>query len=224
MQRDIQLDPHEARLFGVLIEKALTTPEQYPLSINAATNGANQRSNRDPVLSLEEDQVAMALERLVQKYLARKVFPANSRVEKYCHNGKDGLGLDVRELAIMAELLMRGPQTVGELRTRAGRMQPIESLDALAVILGPLIEQGFVKRLPPLPGSRAERYVQLLSPDLHPLDAPPPVSGSGSQEFARPSTPIGALAARLETLEAEVERLREQCRTLAAKLGQSFDG
>lgn len=224
MQRDIQLDPHEARVFGVLIEKALTTPEQYPLSINAATNGANQRSNRDPVLSLEEDQVAMALERLVQKYLARKVFPANSRVEKYCHNGKDGLGLEVRELAIMAELLMRGPQTVGELRTRAGRMQPIESLDTLAVILGPLIEQGFVKRLPPLPGSRAERYVQLLSPELHPLDAPPPASGSGSQEFVRPSTPIGDLAARLETLEAEVERLREQCRTLAAKLGQSFDG
>jgi uncharacterized protein len=223
MQRDIQLDPHEARLFGVLIEKALTTPEQYPLSINAATNGANQKSNRDPVLSLEEDQAAKALERLVQKYLARKVFPGNSRVEKYCHNGKDGLGLDTRELAIMAELLMRGPQSAGELRTRVSRMQPIESLDGLAAILEPLIEKGFVKRLPPAPGSRAERFVQLLSPDLHPLDAPQPVCASPSSESSRFSTPIGDLVARLESLEAEVDRLREQCRTLAAKLGQAFD-
>lgn len=224
MQRDIQLDPYEARLFGVLIEKALTTPEQYPLSINAATNGANQKSNRDPILSLEEDQVAMALERLVQKYLARKVFPGNSRVEKYCHNGKDGLGLDTRELAIMAELLMRGPQSAGELRTRVSRMQAIESLDALAALLTPLIEKGFVKRLPPSPGSRAERFVQLLSPDLHPLDAPQPAYVGAAPDNAHPiSTPIADLAARLEQVEAEVERLRQRCHALAAKLGQSFD-
>ncbi|MFN8626065.1 MAG: DUF480 domain-containing protein [Candidatus Binatia bacterium] len=224
MQRDIRLDPYEARLFGVLIEKALTTPEQYPLSINAATNGANQKNNRDPILSLEDDQVSMALERLVQKYLARKVFPANSRVEKYCHNGKDGLGLDTRALAIVAELLMRGPQSAGELRTRVSRMQPIESLDALAAILAPLIDKGFVKRLPPSPGSRAERFVQLLSPDLHPLDAPPPAYPTAAAESARPvGTPIADLAVRLERLEADVERLRASCRALAAKLGQAFD-
>ncbi|MFI5396970.1 MAG: YceH family protein [Candidatus Binatia bacterium] len=221
MQRDIQLDPYEARVFGVLIEKALTTPEQYPLSINAATNGANQKSNRDPVLSLEEDQVAMALERLVQKYLARKVFPANSRVEKYCHNGKDGLGLESRELAILAELLMRGPQTAGELRTRVSRMQPIESLDQLMTILVPLIERGFVQRL--APALRAERYVQLLSPDLHPVDAPPPAYAGASHESPGPTTPVGDLVVRLETLEAEIERLRQQCRALAAKLGHTFD-
>lgn len=223
MQRDIQLDPHEARVFGVLIEKALTTPEQYPLSINAATNGANQKSNRDPVVSLEEDQVAMALERLVQKYLARKVFPASSRVEKYCHNGKDGLGLEVRELAILAELLMRGPQTAGELRTRASRMQPIESLDQLMALLAPLIERGFVQHVAPATGSRAERYVQLLSPDLHPLDAPPPAYASAGHELPAPATPVGDLAARLEALAAEVERLRQQCQALAAKLGHTFD-
>jgi len=225
MQRDIQLDPYEARLFGVLIEKALTTPEQYPLSINAATNGANQKNNRDPVLSLEEDRVAMALERLVQKYLARKVFPANSRVEKYCHNGKDGLGLETRELAVVAELLMRGPQSAGELRGRVSRMQPIASLDALAAILAPLIEKGFVRRLPPAPGSRAERFAQLLSPDLHPLDAPQPVYSAPTAEPAHLiSTPVADLAERLDRMEAEVERLRESCRALAAKLGQSFDG
>jgi uncharacterized protein YceH (UPF0502 family) len=223
MQRDIQLDPYEARLFGVLIEKALTTPEQYPLTVNAALNGANQKSNRDPVVSLEEDQVVMALERLVQKYLARKVFPGNSRVEKYCHNGKDGLGLDTRELAVMAELLMRGPQTAGELRTRANRMQPIESLDQLMNILEPLIERGFVQRLEPVPGSRAERYAQLLSPGLHRLDAPQPAHASASSESPGPATPVANLAARVEALEAEVERLRQQCCTLAAKLGQTFD-
>ncbi len=223
MQRDVRLDPYEARLFGVLIEKALTTPEQYPLSINAATNAANQKSNRDPVLSLDEDQVALTLERLVQKYLARKVFLANSRVEKYCHNGKDGLGLEARELAILAELLMRGPQTAGELRTRASRMQPIESLEQLTAILSPLIEHGFVQRIAPAPGSRAERYVQLLSPDLHPLDAAPPAYAGASPTPPPSSTPIGDLAARLDAMQAEIDRLHEQCRTLAAKLGQSFD-
>lgn len=223
MQRDIQLDPYEARLFGVLIEKGLTTPEQYPLSINAAMSGANQKNNRDPVLSLDEEQVTMALERLVQKYLARKVFPANSRVEKYCHNGKDGLGLDIQELAILAELLMRGPQTAGELRGRASRMQPIESLDRLMAILTPLIERGFVKRIPPAPGSRTERYVQLLSPGLHPLDAPSPAYASVSDESTELTAPVGSLAARLTALEADVERLRQQCRAFAAKLGHTFE-
>lgn len=222
MERDIQLDPYEARLFGVLIEKALTTPDQYPLTVNAAMNGANQKSNRDPVLSLEEDQVIMALDRLVQKYLARKVFPGNSRVEKYCHNGKDGLGLETRELAIMAELLMRGPQTAGELRTRASRMQPFDSIDQLMSILEPLIERGFVQRLAAAPGSRAERYAQLLSPGLHPLEPPQPAYAGASPEAAA-STPVGNLVARVEALEAEVERVRQQCRTLAAKLGQTFD-
>jgi uncharacterized protein YceH (UPF0502 family) len=223
MQRDIQLDPYEARLFGVLIEKALTTPEQYPLTVNAAMNGANQKSNRDPVLSLEEDQVVMALERLVQKYLARKVFPGNSRVEKYCHNGKDGLGLEAPELAIMAELLLRGPQTAGELRTRASRMQPIESLDQLTSIVEPLIERGFVQRVPAAPGSRAERYVQLLSPGLHPVDVPQSAYAGTGSESPGPATPVANLAARIDALEADIERLRQQCRALAAKLGQAFD-
>src|SRR5262245_9738614 len=121
MALDILLDPIESRLFGVLIEKALTTPDQYPLSVNAAVNGANQKSNRDPVLTLEEPEVASALQRLEKKYMARLVFPGGSRVEKYCHNGKDALGLDAPALAVLAELLLRGPQSPGELRGRAGR-------------------------------------------------------------------------------------------------------
>src|SRR5262245_42167131 len=207
MQREIVFDPHEARVFGVLVEKALTTPDQYPLSLNAATNGANQKSNRDPVLALSEEEVWGALDRLEQKYLARKVFPGGSRVEKYIHLGKDGLGVQAPALAVLAELLMRGPQTAGELRGRAGRMVPIESLEALDQILGPMIQEGLVQRLDPAPGSRAERYVQLLSPGLHPIDAP----AVSSSAVAPPPTP---LAARVEALEAEVAQLKEQVRLL----------
>src|SRR5579862_6541572 len=169
MNLEIQLDPIESRVVGVLVEKALTTPEQYPLTLNALTNGANQKSNRDPVMTLDEVEVGGALQRLERKYMVRTVFPSNSRVEKYVHNGKDALGLDAAPLAIVAELLLRGPQTPGELRTHVSRMVAVESLEQLATLLANLIERGLVRRLPPSPGSRAERYVQLISPDLHPL-------------------------------------------------------
>lgn len=214
MTPDIRLDPNEARVLGVLIEKALTTPDQYPLSINAATNGANQKSNREPVLSLSDDQVAAALSRLEAKYLARKVFPGNSRVEKFCHNGKDCLALDAAALAVLAELLMRGPQTAGELRARAGRMAAFESIEALMAVVDRLIEREMVRRLDPSPGSRAERYVQLLSPDLHPLDEP---LGAHSRAHADAAPPPPGLAARVEALEAEVTRLRAQIEELLAR-------
>jgi uncharacterized protein YceH (UPF0502 family) len=214
MTPDIRLDPHEARVFGVLVEKALTTPDQYPLSVNAATNGANQKSNRDPVLSLSEDQVAAALYRLEQKYMARKVFPGNSRVEKYCHNGKEALGLDAVALAVIAELLMRGPQTAGELRARASRMTAFESLEALATVLDQLIERELARRLDPAPGSRAERYVQLLSPDA---PTPPSYQAMASGAAAPPASGDPTLTARVEALEAEVARLRAEVDRLAQR-------
>ena len=217
MNLDIQLDANEARVFGVLVEKALTTPESYPLTLNALTNGANQKSNRHPVLELDEVAIEAAIQRLGKKYMVRTVFPMNSRVEKYVHNGKDALGLDATPLAIVAELLLRGPQSPGEIRTHAGRMVPIESLDQLSALLADLIDRGLVRRLPPAPGSRAERYVQLLSPDLHSLDAPAPAAASA---HAVPvATPVAELAARVAALEAEVARLGEQLQSLAAKLG-----
>lgn len=216
MALDTPLDPLEARLFGVLIEKALTTPDQYPLSVNAATNGANQKANRDPVLALEMPEVEDALERLVRRALARKVYPGNSRVEKFCHSGKDALGLDAAGLAVLAELLMRGPQSPGELRVRAGRMVSIESLDQLAGMLSVLIARGFVQRLAPLPGSRAERYVQLLSPDLHPLEPAPGAYAAGAvAPAARADTD---LIARVAALEAEVRELRDTVTRLAGRL------
>jgi uncharacterized protein YceH (UPF0502 family) len=208
-QLHVQLDPLEARLFGVLVEKALTTPDQYPLSINAALNGANQKSNRDPILSLEEHEVAAALVGLERKYMARKVFPGNSRVEKYVHNGKDALNLDRAALAVVAELLLRGPQTAGELRARAGRMTQLESLEAVLAVLSSLTERGYARRLEPAPGSRAERYVQLLCPDLHPIEAPRGAYEARDDAQARPD-----VLARIEALEAKVARLEEELRAL----------
>jgi uncharacterized protein len=208
MHLDVKLTPHEARVFGVLVEKALTTPEGYPLTLNAATNGSNQKSNRDPVLSLDETEVAIALESLVQKHLARKVFLENSRVEKYSHRGGEMLNLPTPALATLAELLMRGPQTLGELRTRVSRMSKIESLEKVMEAIHPLIEGAYAQRIDPAPGSRAERYVQLLCPDLHPVDRAPASSSSHSP----------GLAERVEKLEAEVADLRGQLEELSAKV------
>lgn len=204
---EIRFDPLEARLFGVLVEKALTTPEQYPLSVNAATYGANQKSNRNPVLSLEEPEVHDVLERLAKRFLARQVFPGSGRVLKYVHNGKDALGLDTPQLAVVAELFLRGPQTAGELRTHVARMVPIESLEALMAILEPLRAGGVIERLPPQPGSRAERYVQLLCPGLHPVESP-------AATVAASAPAAESLAARVATLETEVARLAAEVAAL----------
>ncbi len=215
MPLDIHLDPIESRVFGVLVEKALTTPEQYPLTLNSTTNACNQKSNRDPVLALDEDVVERTLQRLQEKYMARTVFPGGSRVEKYVHNGKDALALDAAGLAVIAELLLRGPQTPGDLRAHASRMIDIDSLESLAGILAQLMDKGYVRRLPPAPGSRAERYVQLLCPDLHPLEAPAsPAAAEGTPRVA-----AGELAQRVAALEGTVEQLREEVRALTQRLG-----
>ena len=163
----ISLTPTEARLLGVLIEKAQTTPEQYPLSLNAAVNGANQKSNRDPVLALTEDQCFEALEGLRGKGLAVRVDTPGSRVHKYRHHAADTLHARTGELAVLAELLLRGPQTLGELRGRAGRMHPLNSLEETKNLLTALTtrDEPLAKELPPSPGSRTERYAQLLCPE-----------------------------------------------------------
>lgn len=204
MKREIELDALESRVFGVLVEKALTTPDQYPLTLNSATTGSNQKSNRQPVLQLDEEDVSRALDSLEGKYLVRRVYPGNSRVEKYCHNGKEAFGLDAAALAVISELLLRGPQTLGELRAHAGRMIELASLDAVLEILSRLIEEAYVRRLPPLPGSRAERFVQLLCPDLHPVDG-----GGVAAPAMRSAAASPEIVERLERLEAEVTRLRE---------------
>ncbi|MFT7668656.1 MAG: hypothetical protein ACI8X5_001353 [Planctomycetota bacterium] len=217
MENIVQLEPNEARILGVLVEKELTVPDQYPLSLNATTSGCNQKSNRNPVMSMSEIEVQMQLDKLVVAGLVGRVHPANSRVERFRHNFREHYKLDSTKAAIMAELMMRGPQSRGDLRTRVNRMTPVESLDILAANLNPLIESGFVKRLPPLAGSRAERFTQCLAPDAHPAEEAassataqrPPVSAAGS----------GAL----EKLELRVATLERQLASLAEKLGEPLD-
>jgi uncharacterized protein YceH (UPF0502 family) len=210
----IQLTPNEARVLGVLIEKATTTPEQYPLSINALTNGANQKNNRDPVLTLSEDEVFDAVEGLRDKQFVVRVDQVGSRVHKYKHTAGETLRCSGSQLAVLAELLLRGPQTLGELRGRASRMHAIESVDDVKNVLRGLIEQEepLAKELPPAPGSRAERYAQLLAPDSHPLE--------GSQTVAAvPTTRLGNPSDRVSQLEAEVKALRAAILNLAESIG-----
>ena len=213
MHFEVQVTPNEARVLGVLIEKAFTTPDQYPLTCNAVTIGANQKSNREPVLSLSEDETLAALEGLETKHLVRRVFPENSRVEKYSQWAREMLVLPAESLAVLAELLMRGPQTPGELRARASRMRRMESTADLMNALAPAIERGYATRLPPAPGSRAERYGQLLCPEAHRVEV----------EESAPSGPGPGLTDRVAGLETEVERLRRQLEGLATRLGQPLD-
>jgi uncharacterized protein YceH (UPF0502 family) len=223
MDSELRLEPIEARVLGVLVEKALTTPEQYPLTLNAVVNGANQKVNRDPLLALSDDQASEALDGLIDKELARKVFPGNSRVDKYCHTGTSTLKVEPVQLAVLAELMMRGPQTPAELRMRAGRMIPIDSPERLAELLAPLEQRGLVERIPPGRGFRAERVGQRLCPGLHPLDASGAAAPEPSADDAHAPT-RAALSERLAALEGTVARLERQLRALAEKLGEPLDG
>jgi uncharacterized protein YceH (UPF0502 family) len=216
-----QLTPAESRLLGVLIEKATTTPDQYPLSLNAIVNGANQKNNRDPVLSMTEDQALEAVEGLRGKGLVIRVDQPGSRVHKYRHSAIDVLHVRTGEAAILAELLLRGPQTLGELRGRATRMHPIETLDAVKELLRALSErpEPLVRELPPSPGSRAERYAQLLCPELHPTDAAAVASVAPAPSVTPTADP--PLTARVSKLESEVAELRASLARLATALGET---
>lgn len=218
------LNLHETRVFGVLVEKSLTTPEHYPLSLNAATNGANQKSNRDPVVEFMEAEVHIAFQGLLMKHLVGRVTGAGSRAEKYRHNGRETLELDDRGLAVLVELMMRGPQTAGELRGRANRMSPLPTLDDLRAVLDDLIERGYVRALPSAPGSRAGRFGELLGPAREEsFESTPDRGTSGSAPSHAPShapaPPQPGLAARVESLEAEVASLRRDLTDLMAQLG-----
>lgn len=213
----VNLTAHESRILGVLIEKAQTTPAQYPLTLNALVTGANQKSNRDPVIELGEEQVLAALDGLRSKALVREVMLSGSRVEKYRHVARETLEVSTTELVVLAELLLRGPQTVGELRGRASRMHPLESLEVVTNVLEHLEqrEEPFVRSLPPAAGSRAGRYAQLLCPDLHRLEAA--ATGAVGE---REAPDEASLARRVGQLEAEVNQVRQAIQRLARSLGE----
>lgn len=245
MAIDPPLDPFEARVLGVLIEKQLTTPDLYPLTLHAVTLGANQKSNRDPFMDLLEGDAYAALQKLIRRGLAGSVHPVGARVEKFRHNAEVVLKVGTPQLAVLAELLMRGPQQPGELRTRASRMTPLDTLSALTETLKPLMELGHVVRIEPGPGSRSERFAQTLSPASHPTELKPqPVRPSavnlppvvapplerpapaGPLPLAEPNTGTkGApLEQRVVELETAVAKLRRQLDHLAWKLGEQLKG
>ncbi len=207
------LNPYEARVLGVLIEKALTVPDQYPLSLHAATTGSNQKNNRWPVVEYSEAEVHIAFQGLLAKHLAHRSIAAGSRVDKYKHGAQEALGLDDAHAAILAEFLMRGPQQPGELRSRVERMTPGLTAELLMERIARLREKGYVKRIDALPGERAERYVQVLCPEAHPLDA---VALAMSRPIA---TPRLDLEARVLALENEVAALRRNLEHVLKELG-----
>jgi uncharacterized protein YceH (UPF0502 family) len=217
------LDPVRIRVLGALIEKEIVTPENYPLSLNALVNACNQRSSRDPVMELTEEQVRQALHSLEDLGLTAVV--RDGRVAKYEHHIRTVLNLRRDETAVLCLLLLRGPQTPGELRSRAARMYNFDGLDAVESTLGRLMapvgdgEQAIrplVVVLPRQPGSREARYAHLLG---GPVEAAAARDSGG--EVRGPAAAGTTLAARVVELEAEVAALREAVARIEDRLAGS---
>jgi uncharacterized protein len=214
------LDARERRVLGVLVEKAKTTPDAYPLSVNALTTGCNQKSNRDPLMDLTEVEVEETLARLQKKGLVLRI--TGGRVERWRHTLYDTWHVGKDDLAVLAELLLRGPQTEGELRSRAARMEPFDDLDALRKVLGPLSSRKLIVYF-----DQAGRRGIVLSHGFHPsaeleqlkkrqaADEPPPTPAA-----AAPPDP------GLADAQAEIAKLRQELdalRTTVAELGKRLD-
>jgi uncharacterized protein len=213
----IELDPLEARVIGCLIEKQITTPDQYPLSLNALTNACNQKSNRDPVMSVDEATIQRTLDALSRKHLVLERSGFGSRVPKYqhlfCNTEYGSLKFSPQELGIVCELLLRGPQTPGELRARASRMAPIADVSEVEAVLQNLLEREagpLVARLPREAGRRESRYLHLFGGE------PPPqtVLEDAAAEGLPPTADRQTLADRVARLEEEVRQLRAELEAL----------
>jgi uncharacterized protein len=200
---NIVLSDVEARVLGCLVEKEITTPEYYPLSLNALLHACNQKSNREPLMNLEEDSVRHALRALGEQALARSA-SGDSRVAKFEHRLSEVFNFTRPESAILCELLLRGPQTPGELRSRAERMHPFEDLGVVHTTLKHLMERepALVKLLPRQPGNKEARYTHLLSGDVEVREAP------AEREVLVAKSPLEN--GRLSQLEDEVASLKRE--------------
>lgn len=214
---DILLSDTEARVLGSLVEKEITTPDYYPLSLNALVNACNQKSNRDPVMNLDEDAVREALEGLNRKGLAGAAGGADSRVTKYEHRLQEAFNFDRREAAVLCVLLLRGPETPGELRSRTERMHRFVDLEEVQAALHRLIEREppLVKMLPRQPGTKESRYAHLLSGDVEgwepPSDAHPAAAGAPDGErIARLESEVASLRAEVADLKRQLADFRKQ--------------
>jgi len=196
------LDPVDVRVLGCLLEKETTTPEYYPMSLNALVNACNQKSNRDPVVSYDDEAVEDAIASLKAKGLMLVITGGGSRVAKYAHRFSEKLNLGRRELAILCELMVRGPQTVGELKNRADRMHRFDDLEEVEAVLDHMGE--LVTKISRRPGEKEQRYAHLLSGE--PLAFVSGEAGEPEQGQSR--------ADRIGALEAEVGRQREELEEL----------
>jgi hypothetical protein len=215
---NIELSPIEARIIGCLIEKQITTPDQYPLSLNALVNACNQKSNRDPLMSADEAAIQTTLDHLIRKHLVIEKSGFGSRVPKYQHrfcNTEFGpLKFTPQELAIVCELLVRGPQTPGELRTRAARMASFSEVGQVETALESLSSRSdgpFVVRLSREPGRRDSRYAHLFS-------GAATIPALTEESIRGPSAASAPAPSRLERLEEEVRQLKEELTAIKARL------
>lgn len=206
----VPLDAEEVRVLGCLLEKEITTPEYYPLTLNALVNACNQRSNRDPVVTYQEDQVTTALDRLRHRGLSFIQTGAGMRVPKFGHRLPEALNLGRRELALLCELMIRGPQTLGELRGRSERMHTFSDLDEVEGCLRGLMArepEPLVIKLERWQGTKEPRYAHLLSGE--------PEKASVADTTTSPAT---LRVDRQAILESEVADLRERVRKLEEQL------
>jgi uncharacterized protein YceH (UPF0502 family) len=207
------LNDADVRVLGSLVEKELTTPEHYPLSLNALTNACNQSSNRDPVVQFDEATVKAAVDRLRKYSLVRSIQRTDARVMKYMHLMGEAMSVERPELAAMCVLMLRGPQTMGEIRTRGSRLFEFQSLEEVETTLNVLTTRApspLVTRLPRQPGQKEARYAHLLSGEVT-IDASRPVA---------PPVDAHAEPDRLALLESAVDALRREVTDLRAEVGE----
>ncbi len=215
------LDEKEARVIGCLIEKSIVTPDQYPLTLNALTNACNQKSSRDPVMALQQGEVQHTIRALEERHLVRTEENFKSRTEKYsqrfCNTRYSFLQLDPAELAVVCLMLLRGPQTPGELRSRSGRLHTFaDNSDVVTALNGLMEREGdpLVVKLPRTPGRKDSEYMHLFS---GPIDVE---AHAAAAEAARPAAAVkrgnvAELSERVERLEAEVAELKETVSALS---------
>lgn len=216
---NIELTDVELRVLGVLIEKEVTTPDYYPMSLNALQAGCNQKSNRDPVMDCTEEVVMEAIDSLKEKRLAWQLSAAGARVPKFEHNIRSFFSLDEAETAVLCILMLRGAQTAGEIRTRAERMYAFKSLDEVVQKLNDLAgaETPLVRELPRVAGHKENRWTQLFCEQSVPSVEINPQAGTSSQHTS--SEKKSVLEQRIDALEQQVGELNEELLSLK----KSFD-
>jgi len=217
---DIVLDVREVRILGCLIEKEMTTPEYYPLSLNSIVNACNQKSNRQPVLSLDEIAVLKGLDSLRSKGLTQETHVPGSRVNKYVHELFSLFDLSRREMAVLCELMLRGPQTPGELRSNTERIVPAGNVEEMDKTLRDLIEHDppLIMRLPREAGRREARYVHLFSDEI----AREKTAAARTASPAVSAIPATQAISRLELEIAQIKRDLEQLKQAFADFKSQF--